>query len=538
VADWHFGQLETVVGRLWTAVDRAPDNTYLHFPECCYTYAESYREIMRIARGLKELGVQPGDTVTTMLDNSPDAVFMWHAITQIGAITVAINTALKGDFLEHVVNDAASSVFIGEADYVERLMKISGNVPKVERVIHRGVDEIDGGQFTTQDFESIRLDGDELQRINAKPGDVCCLIYTGGTTGPSKGCMMSQNYLIQNAIQNNLLVSRREEETSWNCLPIYHANLVETGILGPMVQGATASIATKFSLSGFWPAIKESGAQVAFLTGTMPTMIARMPDTKEMLECRGQLRALHAMPVPPDVERIWLERFGLEVAGAKGYGLTECHLVVDFPGGTQTGAKPGSAGKRNDEFDCRIFDDEDRELGPGEVGEVVVRPLKPHRMFEGYWNRPAETLRVSNNLWFHTGDLGMFDEDGFFFFLDRKKDYLRRRGENISSMEVEGVFLKHPDIAEVAVHAVYSEFTEDDLKVTAVLTEGGSLSARELFEWSTEQVPYYALPRYIEFRDELPKSPLNRIHKYLLREQGCTPTTWDREKEDVSFARR
>jgi crotonobetaine/carnitine-CoA ligase len=538
VADWQHSEQYTVVERLWASVDRVPDRTYLHFPDSTHTYAESYQEIMRIARGLREMGVQPGDTVTMMLDNSADAVFMWHAIIQIGAISVAINTALKGDFLVNVVADAASSVFIGEAEYIERLTKVAENVPNIDRVVYRGGAEIDGGCFSAKPFDEIRLDGDEIERVNAKPGDVCSLVYTGGTTGPSKGCMMSQNYLIQNAIQNNLLVARREGETSWNCLPIYHANLVETGILGPMVQGATSSIGTKFSLSGFWPAIKESGAQVAFLTGTMPGMIARMPDTEEMLECRGQLRALHAMPVPPDVERIWLERFGLEAAGAKGYGLTECHLVVDFPGGTQAGAKPGSAGKRNDDFDCRIFDDEDRELGPGEVGEVVVRPLKPHRMFEGYWNRPAETLRVSNNLWFHTGDLGMFDEDGFFFFLDRKKDYLRRRGENISSMEVEGVFLKHPDIAEVAVHAVYSEFTEDDLKVTAVLTEGASLSARELFEWSIERVPYFALPRYIEFRDELPKSPLGRIHKYLLREQDCTPTTWDREKEDVSFARR
>jgi carnitine-CoA ligase len=538
VADWHLGQLETVVGRLWAAVDRAPDNTYLHFPQCSYTYAESYREIMRIARGLKELGVQPGDTVTTMLDNSPDAVFMWHAITQIGAISVAINTALKGDFLEHVVNDAASSVFIGEADYVERLMKISGNVPKVERVIHRGVDEIDGGQFTTQDFESIRLDGDELQRINAKPGDVCCLVYTGGTTGPSKGCMMSQNYLVQNAIQNNEFVARREDETSWNCLPIFHGALVETGVIGPMLQCATSSIATKFSVSGFWPAIKASGAQVAFLTGSMPVMIAQMDDTPEMLECRGQLRALHAIPVPPDIERIWIERFGLEIAGAKGYGITEIHCVVDSPGGTLNGAKPGSAGRRNEDFDCRVFDDEDRELGPGEVGEIVARPLKPHRMFEGYWRRPEQTLQAMKNMWFHTGDLGMFDEDGFLFFMDRKKDYLRRRGENISSMEVEGSFLKHIDIIEVAAHAVFSDLGEDDLKVTAVLRKGATLTAKELFEWSIDRLPYYALPRYIEFREELPKSPIGRIHKYVLRDEGCTPNTWDREKDGVSFDKR
>jgi carnitine-CoA ligase len=274
------------------------------------------------------------------------------------------------------------------------------------------------------------------------------------------------------------------------------------------------------------------------MIGTMHIMIAKMADTEEMLECRGQLRALHALPMPPDVERIWIERFGLKIAGVTAYGLTESHLVTDLPGGTSAGAKPGSAGKRNADFDTRIFDDDDRELGPGEVGEIVVRPLKPHRMFEGYWRRPEQTLRAYRNMWFHTGDLGMFDEDGYLFFMDRKKDYLRRRGENISSEEVEITYRQHEDIAEVAVHAVFAKEGEDDLKVSAVLHEGSRLTPRELFDWSIDRLPYFVLPRYIEFRAELPKGPIGRVQKFQLREEGCTATTWDREKERVTFERR
>jgi crotonobetaine/carnitine-CoA ligase len=159
-------------------------------------------------------------------------------------------------------------------------------------------------------------------------------------------------------------------------------------------------------------------------------------------------------------------------------------------------------------------------------------------MFSGYWKRPESLIEATRNLWFHTGDLGRFDERGFFYFIDRKKDYLRRRGENISSLEMEDTYLAHPDIAEVAVHAVVSELNDEDVKVTAVLRPGSSLSHPELFEWSKDRVPYYALPRYIEFRDELPRSAFSRVHKYQLRDEGCTPQTWDREREDVTWERR
>jgi carnitine-CoA ligase len=538
VSDWTYGEQETVVQHLWDAADTVPDKTYLWFPDGqTFSYAETYQEVARLAVGLQDLGVKPGESVTTMLDNTPDSVFMWHAIVQTGAISIGINTALRGDFLRHVVTDAASSVFIGEPDYVERLDGIISDLPNVKTILHTGSVSPDV-RLQSRSLDDIRLDPDAFVRRTADPGDVCCVVYTGGTTGPSKGCMMSQNYVVKNARQNSVLVERESHETSFNPLPIFHANIIETGVIGPLIQRATSAIGPKFSLSKFWPLIKASGATVAFLTGSMPTMIANMDDTPELLECYGKLRALHSMPVPPEIERIWLERFGCDIAGAKGYGITECHLVVDFPGGTKAGAKPGSSGKRNADFDCRIFDDAGRELGPNEVGEVVARPLQPNRMFSGYWGRPADTLKISKDLWVHLGDLGAFDDDGQFFFMDRKKDYLRRRGENISSAEVESTYLQHPAIVEVAAHAVLSEVGEDDLKITAILTEGCSLTAPELFDWSKERVPYYALPRYIEFREELPMGPLGRVLKHVLRDEGCTENTWDRESNDVEFERR
>lgn len=189
-------------------------------------------------------------------------------------------------------------------------------------------------------------------------------------------------------------------------------------------------------------------------------------------------------------------------------------------------------------MDVRIFDDEDHELPPGEIGEIVCRPLQPNAMFHGYWRRPQATAAATRNLWFHTGDLGRFDEDGWLYFVDRKKDYLRRGGENISSMEMEATLARHPDIAEVAVHAVFSELSEDEVKATVVLHSDASVTEQELCRWTIERVPYFAVPRYIEFRDGLPKNQVGRVQKYQLREAGCTSTTWDRVQAGVTFDRR
>jgi len=260
-------------------------------------------------------------------------------------------------------------------------------------------------------------------------------------------------------------------------------------------------------------------------------LLAQAPDDEHMLNCVGQLHTVRGNPFTEEAKRIWRERFGARQVGGNGYGLTEACVITSLPGGEY--AAPGSSGKRIPEYDVRIVDELDRELPANTPGEVVVRPLHPDIMFMGYWRRPEETLKLMRNMWFHTGDIGKFDEDGFFYFIDRKKDYLRRRGENISSFEMEAVFSDHSDIVEVAVHAVPSDKGEDDVKVTAVLREGATLTEQALFEWSVDVVPYYALPRYIEFRASLPKNPQGKVLKYLLRDEGKTSHTWDQEDSNI-----
>ncbi len=201
--------------------------------------------------------------------------------------------------------------------------------------------------------------------------------------------------------------------------------------------------------------------------------------------------------------------------------------------------RPNAAGVVNDEyFDVRIFDDDDAEVAPGTEGEIVLRPKRPQVMFEGYWGRPDETVRTTRNLWYHTGDIGKIDEDHYLYFVDRKADYLRRRGENIASFEVERILMSQGGLADVAVHAVPSPLTEDDLKITATRKEGATVTEEELFRWCIDQLPYFALPRYIEFRDALPRSPVGRVLKRELRDEGVTPATWDVEAAGITYERR
>jgi crotonobetaine/carnitine-CoA ligase len=283
------------------------------------------------------------------------------------------------------------------------------------------------------------------------------------------------------------------------------------------------------------------GATITSTLGTMAYLLAHDVDRPEMPlsgrpEANHSLRLIGAAPMPPEVDEVIRNRFGVTTfSGA--YGVTEASLISWQPPGIRN--KPGAAGVVNDEyFDVRVFDDDDNEQPDGAEGEIVVRPKRPHVMFEGYWGRPEVTVETSRNWWYHTGDIGRIDKEGYLYFVDRKADYLRRRGENISSFEVESVLMSHGAFVDVAVHAVPSQLTEDDLKVTAVLKSDNQLTADELFHWCVDQLPYFALPRYIEFRTELPRSPVGRILKRELREEGVTSDTWDAEAAGVSYERR
>ncbi|MES2264345.1 MAG: ATP-dependent acyl-CoA ligase [Pseudomonadota bacterium] len=536
-ANWSVGEQDTVIAALDRAVAAHPERVLLDFSGALYTYADVDRLSTRMAHAFAALGVQSGQTVVSIIDNNIDAVVCWLAINKLRAVSVPLNTALRGEFLRHQIADAGAALVLCEADYVERIAQVASGLPDVKQVLHRGAAlDSAGCAIALAPLDLHRGADDTPIETKPEPGELACLIYTSGTTGPSKGCMLSYNFMCNLARLQLRAGPANANDVTITPLPLFHLNALSVGIISNILVGARVAIVPRFSVSNFWPEVERSGATIASILGSMGNLLAQADDSDAMKRCIGQIHTVRGNPFTEETKAIWRQRFGARQVGGNGYGLTEACVVTSLPGGEY--AAPGSSGKRIPDFDVRIFDENDRELPPGVAGEIVVRPLRPHIMFEGYWRRPADTQKIMRNMWLHTGDIGKFDEDGFFYFVDRKKDYLRRRGENISSFEMETAFSAHPDLAEVAVHAVPSDKGEDDVKVTAILRPGATLTAEALFQWSTGAVPYYALPRYIEFRTTLPKNPQGRVLKYELRDEGKTATTWDLEESDIKVAKR
>jgi crotonobetaine/carnitine-CoA ligase len=533
----------TVLEALARRLETDPDGPYLDFGNTetgnvTYTAREMDAESTRLAHALTGLGLGHGDRIATLLDNRAEQVVSFFAALKLGAVQVPINTGYKGEFLRHQLADSGASVFVVQGDYASRAVETIGadTTPAVARCITVDPPDavIDAVPTITWEEALVSGSGEPIDTSNVRPSDLACFIYTAGTTGPSKGCMLPQNYIVSLADQVERAWGRRGDDIVLTPLPLFHFNAISIAVVGTLLAGGSAVIERKFSVSNFWPEVNRTGATMVSMLGSLAILIANADDHPEQ---RGhKLRLCAAAPMPPDTDKAWGERFGCKTFSA-GYGLTEVSLVSMLEAGEPN--KPGAAGKRNlHDFDVRIVDDDDVEVGVDEVGEIVCRPKSPNVMFLGYWNRPDSTVEATRNLWFHTGDLGRVDADGFLFFVDRKKDALRRRGENISSFEMEKTLYGHSALRDVAVHAVPSELGEDDVKITVVLQDGAQLSEEELCRWMAERVPYFAIPRYVEFRDDLPRNPVGRVLKYQLRDEGVTLATWDREAAGVVFERK
>lgn len=535
--EWSTSGLTTVLELFGKRLKADPDFAFADFEGEIYSYRRLDEESTRLAHGLVSLGIKKGDTVTSLLDNGPAPVVLMFAVIKLGAIHVPVNTAFKGEFLRHQISDSTAKVLVAESDYAERVLDVEDGIPEATALLYRGdTPKTQAKRLTVGKFEDYQLDDLTPIETEVKPSDLAMLVYTGGTTGPSKGCMISHNYACNLARQCVQTAEITEVDVIWTPLPNFHYNLLASTIFASLLVGCKIAIYRKFSVSNFWPEIKRTGATIASMMGAMLPLILQMDETPEMKECYGQLRVAGGAPLPKPISDGWKERFGVKYAVSAAYGLTEACLITNV--GCSLEQPADASGKRNDTFDVMIVDDDGNPLPNGEPGEIIVRPLLPHAMFEGYWKRPEATLEVMENMWFHTGDIGKFDDDGFFYFVDRKKDYMRRRGENISSYEMESVYRTHPAIEDVAVHAVLSEMTEDDVKLTAVLREGATVTLEEMCKWSIDQFPYFAVPRYYEFRDEVPRNPLGRILKYQLRDEGVTEGTFDLEKSDIKYDKR
>lgn len=542
---WCRGDAFTVAELVARRLEHEPDTELFDINGDRWTARTMFGAADRFANAMRDYGLVKGDRIATLVENSSEAVVALFGAARLGCVAVPINTAYKGEYLRHQLADSGSKVLVVDGDVSDRARSIAGAIDTLEHVVVVGEDDSGVGDATPgtnwHPWSEVMGAGDDENQPEARPTDRFCFIYTGGTTGLSKGCVISNNYCVTLAKQIAVMWERGPDDVVWTPLPLFHFNAVTVVLVGTLLVGGRAAIYKKFSVSNFWPEVNRTGATHASLLGSMVTLIANDPVRPEapdsgMPQANRTLRFMSGVPMPPAVAEKCVERFGIRPFDA-AYGTTEGSLWCWLPPGMSN--KPNAAGIVNDEYwDVRIFDDDDNEVPVDTPGEIVGRPKKPHVMFDGYWGRPEATVEMFSNLWMHSGDIGRIDADGYLYFMDRKADYMRRRGENVSSYELEEIFIRHPAIADVAVYAVPSPVTEDDIMVAVELVDGMTLTEEELFRWAVDAIPYFALPRYIEIRDELPRSEMKKILKAQLREEGVGPNTWDAEQSGIEVEKR
>jgi len=506
---------------------------FLRFKEEQITYLELDRFSNRCANAFLDLGVAKGDKVSIMLPNCPDFIYIWFGLAKIGAVEVPVNTNYKGEFLRHIIDQSDSRILLIDSQYMDHLKTIEHDLKKLEKVIVLG--DLESHKRHKIRIPIISYDvffnrSEDPVDIKVHPWDPISIIYTSGTTGLSKGALGPHKFWI--VVAEKILEYRDggKDDIFYTFLPLYHFNAQVLTTLTALVAEAEMVLSDRFSASRFWDEIRACGATQFNYLGAVIPILVKQPKKDNDLDNPARI-ALGA-GCPTAIMKEAEARFGIKCL--EGFGMTEIgipiHVRVDD-------RRPGSCGKPMDIYELKLFDDEDNEVPVGEIGEFVFRPKEPFIMMSEYYNMPEKTMEACRNLWFHTGDLGKMDEDGYFYFVDRKKDALRRRGENISSFEVERVINTHPKILESAAVAVKSELAEDEVKICVVLQPGKSLDYEELIDYAKDRMPYFAVPRYVEFMDKLPKTPTERIQKYILKQAGVTDATWDREKAGIKITR-
>jgi crotonobetaine/carnitine-CoA ligase len=348
------------------------------------------------------------------------------------------------------------------------------------------------------------------------------ILFTSGTTGPSKGALLTHNANVRTAANTCSLMGYGPGETLFNAFPLFHVNARYTSVVPALLlDDARLVLHDRFTASGFWDIMRAEGVTAFNFMGALIVMLFKQPVRPDDLD--NPVRVGYGAPAPVAVLERFEERFGVRLIEV--YGSTELGACIQ---NTVYERKIGSCGRAAPDCIVEIHDEHGRRVPPGVEGEIVVRPRDPHIIIEEYWGDPEATVRAFRGLWFHTGDRGRQDEDGWFTFVDRMKDAIRRRGENISSWEVEQVLNDHEAVAESAVVGVPSELTEEEVLVVVVRKEGYELTPEELLDFAQERLPHFAVPRYVRFAEALPKNHAQRVQKTVLREQGIEGA-WDRE---------
>ncbi|MEV0400402.1 AMP-binding protein [Actinoallomurus sp. NPDC050550] len=512
-----------------------PDATFLDTPEegLSWTYAQALEQAESVADRLARAGADAGDRVLVMAANSSQFVRTWLGTGVGGYVEVPVNTAYEGVFLEHQLTTAAPRWAVVDDALAGRFLAVADAARVIERfwVIDHGaqaeaVRALRDAGWDARPWEELAEGARPgVDPPSPEPRSLASIFFTSGTTGPSKGVAMPHAQMFFFGEEVVSLQRLTAEDVYFTCTPLFHGNAQFMAAYPALIAGARLVVRSRFSASRWVDQLRDSGATVTNLIGVMMDFIWKQPARPG--DADNRLRSVFAAPTASSILAGFSERFGIE-AFVEVFGLTETSAPILSPYGEDRPA--GAAGlAAADWFDVRLVDpDTDVEVPVGEIGELVVRPKHPWTCSLGYYAMPERTAEAWRNLWFHTGDALRKDADGWFYFVDRYKDALRRRGENISSYEVEQALLGYEAVVECAVIGVDAGVEAGEDEVMACVIASRDVKPQELWDWCTGRVPAFAVPRFIRFVDELPKTPSERVRKAALRAEGVTPDTHDR----------
>ena len=504
---------------------RYQDKLLIASPSRPITYVQAPDIAARCAGRLAAAGVKAGDRIVAFMSNSVDFIELWFGAAWLGAVLAPVNTAFRGAQLRHVLSLVDPVLIVTEQDLLAHL---SDTEIRPTLGIQLWVSDCAEVSDTKHGLRASPLPAhaEPIAAYPARPDETAAILFTSGTSGPSKGVVCPHAQFFWWGVLTGEALEVTPDDVLFTVLPFFHTNALNT-IWQALLAGATYAFERKFSASRFWAQARQAGATVTYLLGAMVHIL--MKQTPGPDDRAHRVRICLSPATAGGLVEQFRERFG--VRSIDGYGSTETNLVMS---NTVNGYVPGTMGRAVPGFEVRVVDENDYEVPSGAPGELVVRHSEPFSVANGYFGNPAATTAAWRNLWFHTGDRVMCDEQGVYHYLDRIKDAIRRRGENISSWEVEQALLSHPDVENAAVVGVPAEVGEEDVMAFIVPRDACRLQPDGMTRFLEDRLARFAIPRYLEFVDELPMTENGKVKKYMLRARGVSPATWDRDEYPIT----
>jgi carnitine-CoA ligase len=502
--------------------EKRANQNFLTFGDNKYTYSEMDGKSNQVAQVLRELGIRQNDRVAIFLPNSPDFIYIWFATIKLNVTLVPLNTQLKGEALSYIAGHAAPHLVITNQNLLKELNKVAAVLPQNCKVLVLGNSAESPLKWFSYPQMLAQATAERPPDVAINEEDIAVIIYTSGTTGHPKGVMIGRRAQTNHPLYYHPeLIKTEPDQTAYTYLPLFH--ITSMGItMGSYVGGAQLALDTEFHVLGFWERIRKHKAVVFPYLGAVVSMLYHRPPRED----DGNQTARWALgaAAPKDIWQAFEKRFGVKLL--ETYGQTEwMGIWCKHPDGE---TRIGAAGKPPARAEVKIIDEQDQAVPPGTPGQIIMRPKENGLMMSGYYRQPELNAKVFKDGWYYTGDMGEMDGEGYLYFKGRLKDYIRRRGENISAFEIERVVSLHPAILEAAAVGVPSKLSEEEVMLCAVLKPGSEIAAEELWKYCRENLPAFMTPRYIRLLPELPHTPTQRVRKFLLAELG-TKDAWDRK---------